>query len=234
VPSDCTLREKASGPVTRLPYGTLTVSQCGTVSYSLPVVIGSEWKFCGSELKSRVLAQNFSKMPSSPANPPLSTEDIVEAIKSTCDEVSNKTGWTLRLASDADLSKPATGSTPSCLIGPTRLLFGFVATLDIDPAKIEHLSTFNIDYSTWDGRVLGIDQVASKQEDCGDATLTAFLVMAAVAVRLQCARCEVRVVLLLLTAKCCLPSVAVLTSYVRYACPHLPADCLGNTINMSC
>jgi hypothetical protein len=154
--------------------------------------------------------QNFQM----PVNPPLSTEDIVKAIKSTCDEVSSKSGWTLRLASDADLSTPATESTPSCMLGQSRLLFGFVATQDIDPAKIEHLSTFNVDYSTWDGRVLGVDQVASKREGCGDAALMAFLVMAAVAVRLQCARCEVRVVLLLLITKSCWPSVAVLISDV--------------------
>jgi hypothetical protein len=161
-----------------------------------------------------VLAQNFSKMAPSPAKPPLSTEDIVEAIKITCDEVSSKSGWTLRLASDADLSTPTTDSAPSCMLCQCRLLFGFVATQDIDAAKIEYLSTFNVDYSTWDGRVLGVDQVASKQEGCGDAAFMAFLVMAVVAVRLQCARCEVRIGLLLCITQPCLPSVAVLTSYV--------------------
>jgi hypothetical protein len=110
---------------------------------------------------------------------PLSGQAIHDAIDEVCQSAkTSRDSWTLRRARGVDFAKAA-ASTSS-------LLFGILAS-DADGSSLRTiLTTFYLAYSTWDGRVLYIDQCGF--DEPVEQSLLIYRTLAHVAVKLGCSR----------------------------------------------
>lgn len=126
------------------------------------------------------------------APPPLTAEAIHEAIGSACRLAANRSGeaWTLRRADEADLATTAEAASAVVAIVSQPLLFGIIAKYNAAAAadndsRSDELTTFYLAYSTWDGRVLYIDQTSF---EASSGALLVYRTLADLAVKLNCNR----------------------------------------------
>lgn len=120
---------------------------------------------------------------------PLSSQLVQLAIQQECEianrELNNK-NWELQLANSSELSLDNVVSSSSTDTHATNndLLFGVVRTNSQDK-KQDTLSTFHLAYSTWDGRVLYLDQYGSNSVDNVKVLV---ILLCRIAIRLNCQR----------------------------------------------
>lgn len=116
---------------------------------------------------------------SATAPSPLNVEAIVATIDDTCARWSQGSQWNVRRARDAELVK-SSKSAAECN------LFGIVLRLLTDEQQVEHMASFYLAYSTWDGRVLYVDRM--NLANTTGSSRDGFIVLADIAVKLKCAR----------------------------------------------
>lgn len=117
---------------------------------------------------------------------PLTAQSIVRAIEIVCHDANkNQSMWIVRRANRSDMK---------CKSDATEMLYGIVIASDRkDESPMDEIvTTFYLAYSTWDGRILYLDQRGLSEDRDNDQndTLASFvrLVLAKIALSLECCR----------------------------------------------